>query len=90
MSQEDPEAKGMITTLKVEEELRQNPIATGEFVNNDPEYMNAPTTETRNMPTRETTYVSPSRPWGTPGGKLLKPCTLFCHQGLNFGFNPNL
>ena len=27
--------------------------------------------------------------WGDPGGKLLKPCTQCCHQGLIFGLSPN-
>ena len=37
--EEDPKAKGMITTWKVKEELRQNPITTGKFVNDNTEYM---------------------------------------------------
>ena len=36
--EEDPKTKGMISTLKVKEELRQNPITTGKFVNNNAEY----------------------------------------------------
>ena len=47
--------------------LSWNPTSTRET-------MPVSTEEKMSVPTQEATYVSPSRPKETSGGKLLKPC----------------